>query len=121
MYIENPEKPSYLIMFTPCAEGEPEPDINKRLLISSHGEQWKGHLYADWYDEKPEWCEHRGMIYPILNIQLDDLSFDDFEAYEKRFYELFEHLKGLHLISYAILNVNHKRTFMWVEKEHESD
>ena len=57
------------------------------------------------------------MIYPILNIKLDDLAFDDYEAFEKRFYELLEHLKGLKLISSAILNVNHKRTFMWSEND----
>ncbi len=117
VFIEDPENRSQFIRFTPCLEGEPEPDVNKRLLISSYGKKWKGHLYANWYDEKPEWCAHRGMIYPMVNIQLDNLSFDDHEVFEKRFYELFEHLKGLKLISYAILNVNHKRKFMWGEND----
>lgn len=113
IFIENPEERSQLIRFTPCLEGEPEPDVNKRLLISSYGEKWKGLLYADWYDEKPEWMSHHGMIMPNLNIQLNDLHFDDYEAFEKRFYELFEHLKGLHLINHATLNVNRKKVFTW--------
>ena len=53
------------------------------------------------------------MIMPNLNIQLDDLHFDDYESFEKRFYELFEHLKGLHLIKHATLNVNRKKVFTW--------
>ena len=117
VFIEDPENRSQFIRFTPCLEGEPEPDVNKRLLISSYGKKWKGYLYANWHDEKPEWCAHRGMICPIVNIQLDNLSFDVYEDFEKGFYELFEHLKELKLISYAILNVNHKRTFMWSEND----
>ncbi len=113
VFIENPEERSRLIRFTPCLEGEPEPDVNKRLLISSYGEKWKGSLYADWYDQKPEWMNHHGMIMPDLNIQLDNLNFDDYEAFEKRFYELFEHLKGLDLINHATLNVNRKKVFTW--------
>ena len=101
VFIEDPENRSQFIRFIPCLEGEPEPDVNKKLLISSYGEKWKGHLYANWHDEKPEWCAHRGMIYPMVNIQLDNLSFDDHEVFEKRFYELFDHLKELKLISYA--------------------
>ncbi len=113
IFIEDQSNRSKLIEFTPCTEGKSEPDVNKRLLRSAHEEKWKGYLFADWYDEKPEWVKYRGMIMQNLNIQLDNLNFDDYEAFEKRFYELLEHLKGLNLINHAILNVNRKRTFMW--------
>ncbi len=119
VYFQNTEIAPRLIGFTPCLEAEPEPDVNKKLLISAHKEKWKGSLYADWYDEKPEWLDSHGIILPNLNIQLDNLSFDDYTAFEKRFYELLEHLKGLNLITHAILNVNNKREFMWEDSKNQ--
>lgn len=113
IFIDDQSDNSRLIRFTPCAEGEPEPDVNKSLLCSCYEEKWKGFLLADWYDEKPEWLENHGVIMPNLNIKLDNLRFDNYTDFEKRFYELFEHLKGLNLIGYAILNVNRKRIFIW--------
>ena len=113
LFLENPDERAGLIMFTPCSDGEPEPDVNRKLLISSHGERWKGFLSADWYDDKPKWSDYHGLIIPIVNIELEDLYFNDYEAFEKRFYELFEHLKALNIISYAKLNVNKKNIFKW--------
>lgn len=102
-----------LIQFTPCIDGKPEPDVSKKLLISSYGEKWNGYMFADWYDEIPNWSNAHGNIVPVVNIDLDDLEFDDYEAFEKRFYELFEHLKGLGLITSARLDVNQKNIFNW--------
>lgn len=116
VYIENLLDDLNLVEFTPCPEGEPAPDVSKKLLISSYGEKWKGYLFADWYDEIPRWSKTHGNIVPVVNIDLDDLEFDDYEAFEKRFYELFEHLKALGIITSASLDVNQKNIFNWNSK-----
>ena len=113
VFIEDQADKYKLVMFTPCADGTPEPDVSRKLFNSAHMENWKGSLHADWRDKKPEWCEHHGMIFAILNIKIENTEFDDYEAFEKRFYELFEHLKGLDLITDASLTINNKRAFDW--------
>lgn len=119
LYIEDQDNDFRFICFSPCSEGEPDSDVSKKLLRSKYGDKWKGYLYADWYDKKPDWCEYHGMIWPMVNIQLDDLEFNDREAFEKRFYELLEHMKALDLIYSATLNINGKRTTVWKRRSEE--
>ena len=113
VFIEDQSDKYKLVMFTPCTDGTPEPEVSRKLFNSAHMENWKGYLHADWSDKKPEWCEHNGYIFPILNIKIENTEFDEYEAFEKRFYELFEYLKGLDLITNATLTINGKRAFSW--------
>lgn len=38
----------------------PEGTVNKRLLTSVEGEAWRGFLWAEWEDEKPDCHQWRG-------------------------------------------------------------
>ena len=115
LFIEDQSDNYQLIRFTPCIEGEPEPDVSKNLLISAYEENWKGSITAEWFDEKPWWSECHGTIMPQLNVRLDDLKFDDYPAFEKRFYELLDDLKARQLLNYAVLKVNGRKIFRWQE------
>ena len=85
-------------------------------MISAYGEKWKGYLYGEWRDEKPEWSDYHGYIDPTVNIQLDNLVFNDFEAFKKRFFEVFEYLKSMDIINYATLKINREEIFHWPER-----
>lgn len=100
----------YLHRFSP--EGEP----NKRLLNSQKGSVWKGRLYGYWDDEKPDWSEHHGKIYPEVNIEYENLVFDDYEQFEARFREIFKDLKEKNVIKTASLKKNNKKIFDWNEQ-----
>lgn len=93
----------------------PEGEADNRLLNSEKGSAWKGHLYAFWYDEKPEWINYHGSICPEVNIYYENLSFDDYEQFEARFCEIFEELKAKKLIRYAKLERNRTKIFSWDE------
>lgn len=114
LYIEDQSNNYYFVRYN--VENEEQEKINKRLLISAYGEKWKGHLYGEWRDEKPEWCDCNGYINPIVNIKLDNLIFNDFEPFKKRFFEVFEYLKSMDIIDYASLRVNGEVIFFWPER-----
>lgn len=94
----------------------PEGAVNAKLLNSHKASAWKGRLYAYWYDEKPEWMEHRGMIGPEVNIEFENLVFDDYEQFEIRFWDLFKELKEKKFIKTARLEKNRKKIFDWTEQ-----
>ena len=118
VYIENQSHNYELIAFKIESDDQQTREGSKTLLKSAHGENWKGYLFGEWCDDKPEWLEHHGMIMPKVNIEVDgELVFDDYEAFEKRFHEVFEYLKGRDVIGSALLRVNGKRTFVWPGRE----
>lgn len=116
MYIEDADKQYELVRYTPCAQGEPVPEVNRRMLLSSRGEKWRGYLYAHWDDPKPDYNEHKGMIFPICNVRFDNLDFDDYEALEKRYFEILEIMIEKKIVRYAKLFVNRETRHSWEEK-----
>lgn len=101
---------------------------NKRLLESAYGSNWKGSLSAYWDDEIQEWQKHKGVIYPDVNINLENdklywddrgeeneraYFWDDREKFEKAYASLFENLKGKNVLRYASLSVNGKKVHYW--------
>ena len=114
VYIEDQAHDYKLVGFN--FDSDEQHDQHRSLLMSSYGEKWKGSLFAEWRDDKPDWLEYHGIIMPEVNIQLDDLCFDDFDAFERRFYEVLDYLKKLDIIGCASLRVNGKQTFIWPDK-----
>lgn len=110
IFIDNPDNSRNLFGF------KPEEDVNRKLLISADGEKWRGRLYGDWYDNPPEWQKSKGQIYSKLNIYLPVEYFDNFDDFNKRYYELLNELDNKNLICSAILNINNKRMFWKSEK-----
>lgn len=110
IYIEDISKKYELIPFTPLNQGD---ELNKKLLMSKYGKQWKGRLYAWWHDQKREWEEYHGVICPHLNVELDDLDFDDYELFYKRFMEIMDELIKKDLLLYAQITKNDKSIFQW--------
>lgn len=111
LYVEDADY-SY-IQFVPCEDAEPSPEVNKNLLRSAHGERWRGYLYGVWNNPKPEHSEHKGYIEPLVNMEFDNLEFDDFTAFEKRYYELFDELEEKDRLERAVLWVNDVRKHEW--------
>ena len=110
----------------------PDSKVNKRLLESAYGSEWKGYLSAYWDDEIKEWSKHKGVIFPDVNINLEneELYWDDrgeeFEKayfwddrvkFEKAYYSLFEYLKGRNILRWASLKVNDKRVHEWSNED----
>ena len=106
-----------MVGFNPDSEKQQEADDNKRLLLSTFGEKWKGYLSADWNDDIPDWQEHHGIIMPEVNVKFKNLEFDDFESFKRRFFEVLEYMKHMNIVSSAVLHVNGKRTYVWPESE----
>ena len=115
MYIEDAAAKYELVRFTPCEHGEPIPDVNRKMLLSAHGDKWRGYLYAQWEDPKPDYCEHKGIIFPICNLQFDDLSFDDFSAFEKRYFDIFRAMTEKNILHRARMTVNRETRHSWEE------
>lgn len=90
--------------------------VNKRMLISKYGESWRGYLYADWYDPKPYYSDHKGFISPICNVKFDNLFFDDYEAFERRYFEILHEMTERKILRHARLNVNREIRHEWEEK-----
>ena len=111
LYVEDSDY-SFL-QFVPCEDAEPSPEVNRRLLISAHGKHWRGCLYADWKNPKPDYLEHKGYIEPLVNVEYDRLEFDDYNAFEARYFEIFEELKGKEILEYAVLRVNGVKKHTW--------
>lgn len=112
LYIE--DQPSgELCLFSPDSK------VNKRLLESAYGSAWKGFLSAYWKDEIEEWQEHKGMIFPTVNINLENekLCWDDREEFKKAYYSLFENLKGKNILRSSTLKINGKKVHDWSDDE----
>ena len=110
LFLENAADGYELVCF------EPAEPANTRMLISEYGEDWRGYLYADWNDPKPYYSEHKGYISPICNVKFDDLIFDDYEAFERRYFEIFNEMKSRNILRRAALNVNRETKHKWEEK-----
>ncbi|MEZ3437428.1 MAG: hypothetical protein K1W18_00945 [Oscillospiraceae bacterium] len=95
---------------------EPAENVNKKMLISAHGEDWRGYLYADWYDPKPDYCEYKGFITPLCNVKFDDLFFDDYDAFEQRYFEILDEMMARKILRRARLNVNREIKHSWEDK-----
>lgn len=95
---------------------EPVKEVNKRMLISTHGENWRGYLYADWRDPKPDYCDYKGFISPICNIKFDDLYFDDYDAFEKRYFEILNEMQVRKILRIARLSVNREIRHKWEDE-----
>lgn len=111
LYVEDNDY-SFL-QFVPCEDAEPSDEVNKHLLISAHGNRWRGCLYGDWKNPKPEYSEHKGYIEPIVNMQFDNLCFDNYTDFESRYFELFEELLKKDVLEYAALRVNGIKKHTW--------
>ena len=95
-----------LTMFTPGDTAEPEPDVNRQMLISAHGANWHGILFGSWYDPKPAWHPHPGFIYVQMNDETAPAQqFDDFAETEQAFHIMFEKLRAEDSIHYAAFHV----------------
>ncbi|MBR3045912.1 MAG: hypothetical protein IKI45_15695 [Oscillospiraceae bacterium] len=94
-----------LTMFTPSDTAEPEPEVNRHMLISSHGENWRGILYGEWHDPKPVWMEHAGSVGAVINPPEPAQSYDDFAETERQFHTMFEKLRAEDRIHYAAFHV----------------
>lgn len=111
LYVEDQDYS--FVPFVPSEDAAPMPDVNRRLLRSAHGKQWCGFLYADWNNPKLEGFEHKGHIEPVVNLDFDNLSFDDYSAFENRYYELLEELQRRQILEYAVMRVNGVRKHTW--------
>ncbi len=90
--------------------------VNKKMLISSHGEDWRGYLFAEWFDPKPCYSEYKGIITPLCNIKFDGLYFNDYEAFERRYFEILDEMRTRKILRRAQLNVNRKTKHQWEDK-----
>lgn len=92
----------------------PEGEASKQLLTSVEGEKWKGLLWGEWDDEKPEWREHHGFLEVNTNKPLPGVIFeDDKEEFQKKYYEMFEKLKQEGVIRSASLKINKQWMHRW--------
>lgn len=91
----------------------PEKEESKRVLLSKEGENWKGFLYAEWYDEKPEWSECNGYIDVNVNRPYKSVHFNSKEEFEREYYRLFEELKTKEIIRSASMKINKEWVHSW--------
>ncbi len=95
-----------LTMFTPSDTAEPEPEVNRHMLISSHGENWHGILYGEWHDPKPKWREYAGYVSVMMNEETAPaFHSNDFAETERQFHVIFEKLRAEDSIHYAVFRV----------------
>lgn len=95
----------------------PEMPVSTKLLQSSKGENWKGHLKAEWKDEKPEWSEHHGYIWPEVNGDYRTIKLDDYNEFAEKYYQLFEELKAKGVLRGSVMKRNGKRLHDWNEEK----
>ena len=95
-----------LTMFTPSDTAEPEPDVNRHMLISSHGENWHGILSGWWEDPKPKWREYAGCVSVMMNEETAPaFHSNDYAETERQFHVIFEKLRAEDRIHYAAFHV----------------
>lgn len=101
----------------------PEGEVNKKLLISVEGEDWKGFLWGEWQDEKPNWSDYHGYIEANVNVELphQPFLFNNREELEKKFFELLEELKESERIRSAVLKVNGRWIYQWKRNSPEKE
>lgn len=112
LFIEN-NNPRTFAVFTPGADAVPDETVDRNLLMSARGSDWRGSLTADWYDPKPVWLPHPGAIYQEINPQSETLWFDDYAEMERQFFLRLEQLKKTDQIAYAALRYNNECRFFW--------
>ena len=95
-----------LTMFTPSGTAEPEPDVDRHMLISSHGENWHGILSGWWEDPKPKWREYAGCVSVMMNEETAPaFHSNDYAETERQFHVIFEKLRAEDSIHYAAFHV----------------
>ncbi len=95
-----------LTMFTPSDTAEPEPDVDRHMLISSHGENWHGILSGWWEDPKPKWREYAGCVSVMMNEETAPaFHSNDYAETERQFHVIFEKLRAEDSIHYAAFHV----------------
>ncbi|WP_238655256.1 hypothetical protein [Paenibacillus piscarius] len=93
--------------------------VNKNLLQSALGEQWRGHLYGEWKDTIPEWQTSHGTLYNETNVSDPAVEssgggqYGDWGALERDYYELFHELKDRDVIRYSQLKKNGTVLHSW--------
>lgn len=92
---------------------KPENHTNNNVLKSVHGEKWKGLLYAEWNDEKPEWCEHKGYVGADVNCPCESIESDNKQEIIDEYYRLFEKLKQAGVLRSALLKINKEWIHDW--------
>lgn len=95
---------------------EPAETVNKKLLISARGEDWRGYLYANWYDPKPDYFKYKGFITPLCNVKFDNLFFDDYDAFERLYFEILDEMRARKILCRARLSVNRETEHLWEDK-----
>lgn len=86
-------------------------DVNKELLQSVKGDKWQGFLYAEWADNKPDWCKKNGYISASILNEGED--YDNWEELETQYYAIFNNLKEKNLLRSSTLRKNGTRIHSW--------
>ena len=113
LYFDDMTGKPALTVFTPDADAVPDPNADRHLLMSVHGEKWRGYLYADWDDRHTEGRDQPGYVSGCINPEPVGGWFDSYEETERQFYALLEELRRKDLINYATFCVNGERKFDW--------
>ncbi|MEK3876056.1 hypothetical protein [Paenibacillus sp. FSL M7-0420] len=93
--------------------------VNKNLLRSALGEQWRGHVFGEWKDILPEWQTSHGILYNETNVSCPSGEsagnghYSDWEALERDYYQLFDELKNRNAIRYSQLEKNGALIHSW--------
>lgn len=104
LFLENAS--GSLTMFTPSDTAEPEPEVDRRMLISDHGKNWRGILSGYWFDPKPVWKPYQGIIRVRIGEDTETLQeLNDFAEMERQFHAVFEKLRAEDRIHYAAFHV----------------
>ncbi len=104
LFLENAS--GSLTMFTPNDTAEPEPEVDRRMLISDHGKNWRGILSGYWFDPKPVWKPYQGIIRVRIGEDTETLQeLNDFAEMERQFHAVFEKLRAEDRIHYAAFHV----------------
>lgn len=99
---------SKLEMFRSCSD-----ESNKKLLISSLGDEWKGFLFGDWVDDPPEWRFNRLKGYISASCFSDIKEYKDWESLEREYYQILSELKDRNILRSSSLEKNHVKIHTW--------
>jgi len=84
--------------------------VNKKLLRSVHGENWKGFLFGDWMDNNPTW---RDKGYITTSSLEEGKQYEDWETFEKDYYIIFNDLRKKNLLRFSSLKKNGSVIHTW--------
>lgn len=87
-------------------------DENKNILSSVEGDKWKGTIFAEWIDDKPEWMETNGYIYTEKQLYHNQ-NYDTWEELECKYYSLFEQLRKNNTLRSSVLKRNRNIIHSW--------